>query len=143
VEKALKDVGDKISEDEKKAASEAVAAVKTAMSGDDREDIERKTQALEQASTALLQKMYEQSAAAPAPGATPAEQAVTRKSLKMTCWMPSSKRSRKAIVRRPKASSGWNMSGEVSRRDRKVPAVRFYGRPHKGEQWRSRIITSS
>jgi molecular chaperone DnaK len=63
VEKALKDVGDKISDDEKKAASEAVAAVKTAMSGDDREDIERKIQALEQASTALLQKMYEQSAA--------------------------------------------------------------------------------
>jgi len=63
VEKALKDGGDKISDDEKKAASEAVAAVKTAMSGDDREDIERKTQALEQASTALLQKMYEQSAA--------------------------------------------------------------------------------
>jgi molecular chaperone DnaK len=63
VEKALKDVGDKISEDEKKAATEAVAAVKTAMSGDDREEIERKTQALEQASTALLQKMYEQSAA--------------------------------------------------------------------------------
>jgi molecular chaperone DnaK len=63
VEKALKDVGDKVSDDEKKAASEAVAAVKTAMSGDDREEIERKTQALEQASTALLQKMYEQSAA--------------------------------------------------------------------------------
>jgi molecular chaperone DnaK len=63
VEKALKDAGDKISEDEKKAAAEAVAAVKAAMSSDDREDIERKTQALEQASTALLQKMYEQSAA--------------------------------------------------------------------------------
>ncbi|MGB6307266.1 MAG: molecular chaperone DnaK [Steroidobacteraceae bacterium] len=63
VEKALKDVGDKISDDEKKAASEAVAAVKTAMSGDDREAIESKTQALEQASSALLQKMYEQSAA--------------------------------------------------------------------------------
>jgi molecular chaperone DnaK len=63
VEKALKEVGDKVSEDEKKAASAAVAAVKTAMSGDDREDIEKKTQALEQASTALLQKMYEQSAA--------------------------------------------------------------------------------
>jgi molecular chaperone DnaK len=63
VEKALKDVGDKSSDDEKKAATEAVAAVKTAMSGDDREEIERKTQALEQASTALLQKMYEQSAA--------------------------------------------------------------------------------
>jgi molecular chaperone DnaK len=62
VEKALKDLGDKISEDEKKAATEAVAAVKTAMSGDDRDDIERKTTALEQASSAIMQKMYQQSA---------------------------------------------------------------------------------
>jgi molecular chaperone DnaK len=68
VEKALKDAGDKVSEDEKKAASEAVAAVKTAMSGDDREAIESKTQALEQASSALLQKMYEQSAASAGAG---------------------------------------------------------------------------
>jgi molecular chaperone DnaK len=68
VEKALKDAGDKISEDEKKAAGEAVAAVKTAMSGDDREAIESKTQALEQASSALLQKMYEQSAASAGAG---------------------------------------------------------------------------
>jgi molecular chaperone DnaK len=64
VEKALKDAGDKVSEDEKKAATEAVANVRTAMSGDDREQIENKTQALEQASTALLQKMYEQQSAA-------------------------------------------------------------------------------
>src|SRR3984957_10473702 len=63
VEKALKDVGDKVSDDEKKAANDALAAVKTAMSGDDREAIESKTQALEQASAALMQKMYEQSAA--------------------------------------------------------------------------------
>jgi molecular chaperone DnaK len=63
VEKALKDAGDKVSEGEKKAASDAVAAVKTAISGDDREDIEAKTQALEKASSALLQKMYEQTAA--------------------------------------------------------------------------------
>src|SRR5271155_5314877 len=62
VEKALKDLGDKISEDEKKAATEAVAAVKTAMSGDDRDDIERKTTALEQASSAIMQKTYQQSA---------------------------------------------------------------------------------
>jgi molecular chaperone DnaK len=62
VEKALKDVGDKVSDDEKKTATEAIEAVRSAMSGDDREEIERKTQALEQASTALLQKMYEQSA---------------------------------------------------------------------------------
>ncbi|GAC1676586.1 MAG: molecular chaperone DnaK [Steroidobacteraceae bacterium] len=68
VEKALKDAAEKISDDEKKAASEAIAAVKAAMAGDDREAIESKTQALEQASTALLQKMYEQSAAGGAAG---------------------------------------------------------------------------
>jgi molecular chaperone DnaK len=62
VEKALKDVGDKIGDDQKKTATDAVAAVKTAMSGDDRDDIERKTQELEQASSAIMQKMYEQSA---------------------------------------------------------------------------------
>jgi molecular chaperone DnaK len=64
VEKALKDAGDKISEEEKKAATEAVAAVRAAMSGDDREEIESKTQALEQASSALLQKLAEQQSAA-------------------------------------------------------------------------------
>jgi molecular chaperone DnaK len=69
VEKALTDVGEKISEDERKAATESVAAVKAAIAGDDREDIERKTQALETASTALLQKMYEQSAASASAGA--------------------------------------------------------------------------
>src|ERR1700678_1735211 len=63
VEKAIKDVGDKVSDDEKKAGTESIAAVKAAMSGDDREDIEQKTQALEQASSAILQKMYQQSAA--------------------------------------------------------------------------------
>jgi molecular chaperone DnaK len=68
VEKALKDVGDKVSDDEKKVATESIAAVKTAMAGDDKDDIEAKTQALEQSSTALLQKMYEQSAGGAATG---------------------------------------------------------------------------
>ncbi len=70
VEKALKDAGDKVSEDDKRAATDAIAAVKTAMAGDDREDIESKTQALEQASAAVLQKTYEQASAAP--GGSPA-----------------------------------------------------------------------
>ncbi len=71
VEKALADAGDKVSEDEKKSANDAIAAVKTAMASDDREDIERKTQALEQSSTALMQKMYEAGAAgAHAPGSS-------------------------------------------------------------------------
>jgi len=64
VEKALKDVGDKVSEDQKKAVTDAVAAVKAAMGGDDREEIERKTTELEQASSAVMQKMYEQGAGA-------------------------------------------------------------------------------
>jgi len=64
VEKAIKDLGEKLSEAEKHAATEAVAAVRAAMAGDDRGDIESKTAALEQASTALLQKTFEQSAAA-------------------------------------------------------------------------------
>jgi molecular chaperone DnaK len=64
VEKALKDLGDKLSDDEKKSATDALAEVKTAMAGDDKDEIERKTTALEQASAAITQKMYEQSAAA-------------------------------------------------------------------------------
>jgi molecular chaperone DnaK len=79
VEKAIKDAGDKVSEEEKKSASEAIAAVKTAMSGDDREEIERRTQSLEQASTSLLQKMYEQSAGTPGGDAGAAPHAEAKK----------------------------------------------------------------
>jgi len=70
IEKALKDVGDKVSDDEKKSANEAIEAVRTAMAGDDQEDIERKTQALEQASSAILQKTYEQAAGGTPGGGT-------------------------------------------------------------------------
>jgi molecular chaperone DnaK len=80
IEKALKDLGDKVSEDEKRAATDAIAAVKAAIAGDDKDDIEHKTQALEQASTAILQKTYEQSAAgaagaAPGAGSAPGAEA--------------------------------------------------------------------
>src|SRR5258708_26396773 len=59
VEKALKDVGDKVSDDEKKTATEAIEAVPAGMSGDDREEIGHKTQAPEQATPALPTKTYE------------------------------------------------------------------------------------
>jgi len=77
VEKALTDAGDKVSEDVKKSATDAIAAVKAAMASDDRDDIEHKTQALEQASSALMQKMYEQSAGAAqgAAGSAPGQEA--------------------------------------------------------------------
>ena len=61
IEKALKDLGDKASEEEKRVTNEAIAGVKTAMAGDDREDIERKTEALQQASAAIMQKTHQQS----------------------------------------------------------------------------------
>jgi molecular chaperone DnaK len=64
VEKALADSADKVPEAEKKTAADAIAAVKAAMASDDRDDIETKTKALEQASSALMQKLYEQQAAA-------------------------------------------------------------------------------
>src|SRR6202034_3169807 len=70
VEKALKDAGDKVSDDQKKSATDAVAALKSAMSSDDRDDIDSKTTALEQASSAIMQKMYEQSAASAGAGAS-------------------------------------------------------------------------
>jgi molecular chaperone DnaK len=75
VEKAIKDAGDKVSDDQKKAATDAVAALKSAMSSDDRDDIDSKTTALEQASTAIMQKMYEQSAASGAGASGPGAEA--------------------------------------------------------------------
>jgi molecular chaperone DnaK len=82
VEKALKDVGEKLSDDEKKPANDALAALKAAMSGDDREDIDRKTTALEQAS------------------APPPNRPVRRTPRRRMCSMRSSKRSRKATARK-------------------------------------------
>jgi len=60
VEKALKELGDKASESEKRPAQDALDALKKAMEGDDRDDLERKTDALVQASSAILQKSHEQ-----------------------------------------------------------------------------------
>ena len=62
VEKAIREAGDKLGEDEKRPANDAIAAVKTAIAGDDQEEIERKTQALEQVSVSILQKSHAQAA---------------------------------------------------------------------------------
>jgi molecular chaperone DnaK len=79
VEKALKDGADKVTEDEKRTVKESIEAVRTAMSGDDRDDIERKTQALEQASAAVLQKMYEHAAGGAAADAAGTAQPESKK----------------------------------------------------------------
>ncbi|MFC4624505.1 molecular chaperone DnaK [Daeguia caeni] len=58
-EKSLGEYGDKISAEDKQAIENAIAALKTALEGDDGEDIKAKTQALAEASMKLGQAMYE------------------------------------------------------------------------------------
>src|SRR5690606_35297656 len=58
-EKSLKDYGDKVSADDRKAIEDAIAALRTATEGDDAEDIKAKTNALAEASMKLGQAMYE------------------------------------------------------------------------------------
>jgi molecular chaperone DnaK len=57
-EKSVKEYGDKVSDDERKGIEEAIAALKTALEGDDRADIEAKTQALAEASGKLAERVY-------------------------------------------------------------------------------------
>ena len=57
-EKTLKEHGDKISAEEKKAIEDAVADLKTALEGSDEEEITRKIEALAQASMKLGEAMY-------------------------------------------------------------------------------------
>ncbi len=66
-EKNLKEYGDKVPEDDKKAIEDAVAELKEALEGDDMDDIAAKTEALTQASMKLGEAMYK---AAQAEGAT-------------------------------------------------------------------------
>ena len=73
VEKAIREAGDKLGEDEKRSANDAIAAVKTAIAGDDQDEIERKTQALEQVSASILQKSHGQAADGGAAGGSDAK----------------------------------------------------------------------
>ncbi|MEO1750422.1 molecular chaperone DnaK [Thiofaba sp. EF100] len=67
-EKSIKDLGDKVDAGEKKAAEDAIAALKEAMKGDDKAAIEAKAEELAKASAAIAQKAYAQGAEAQ-PGA--------------------------------------------------------------------------
>jgi len=60
VEKSLKELGDKVAEDEKKAIEEAIAELRKAMEGDDKAEIEAKTQRLAELSAKLAEKAYAQ-----------------------------------------------------------------------------------
>ena len=60
-EKSLKDYGDKVSEADRTAIADAIAALKTAAEGDDVEAINQKSQTLAEVSMKLGQAMYETS----------------------------------------------------------------------------------
>ncbi|HVW58052.1 MAG TPA: molecular chaperone DnaK [Rhizobiaceae bacterium] len=62
-EKSLKEYGEKVSADDRKAIEDAIAALKTAAEGEDLEAIKAKTQTLAEVSMKLGQAMYEASQA--------------------------------------------------------------------------------
>ena len=61
-EKALKDLGDKLSDTEKKETEDLIADLKKSLEGSDLEDIKTKTKALNEKAMALATKVYEEAA---------------------------------------------------------------------------------
>lgn len=61
-EKTLEEVGEKVSEDEKKAVSDAVAELKTAKEADNLDDMKTKKEALEKVAQEMAMKLYQQAA---------------------------------------------------------------------------------
>ena len=61
--KSLKDLGDKVSEDEKKDIEAAIEELQAAMKGDDKAAIEAKTQALGEKSGKLAERVYKEQGA--------------------------------------------------------------------------------
>jgi len=75
-QKTLKEVGDKATEEEKSNIEKAIAELEEALKGDDKDEIEAKTEKLVEASGTLAQKLYaEQAQAGAAQGADQASDA--------------------------------------------------------------------
>src|SRR6202044_363367 len=58
VEKTVKDLGDKVDAGERAKVESAISDLRTALKGDDKNVIEKKTEALAQASASVAQKAY-------------------------------------------------------------------------------------
>ncbi|MDP3100130.1 MAG: molecular chaperone DnaK [Phenylobacterium sp.] len=74
VEKSLKDLAAEVQDDEKKSIEDAMAALREATKGSDKDDIETKTRALAEASAKLAERAYAKAgggAEGGAPGAAP------------------------------------------------------------------------
>ncbi|MES1945464.1 molecular chaperone DnaK [Salinisphaera sp. PC39] len=58
IEKSMRDLGDQVTEDEKKPVEEAIAALREVLDGDDKDAIDDKTQKLSEAAAPVIQKAY-------------------------------------------------------------------------------------
>jgi len=67
IEKSMRDLGDKVTEDEKKPIEEAITELRSALEGDDKDEIDAKTQKLSEASAPVMEKVYGQGAEGEAP----------------------------------------------------------------------------
>ncbi len=72
-EKSLKDLGDKVSGEERAAIESALSDLRSVLKGDDKAAIERKAEALAKASAPVVQRAYQ--GEAPQPGAAPGAEA--------------------------------------------------------------------
>ena len=70
-EKALSDLGDKVTEDDKKPVTEAIEKLKETLKGTDLDAIKADTEALEKAFYAISEKLYQQQAGAQGQGFDP------------------------------------------------------------------------
>jgi len=61
-EKTLKDMGDKVSAEDRGSIESAISSLREALKGDDADAIKRTTEALEQASHKIAEQMYKQTA---------------------------------------------------------------------------------
>jgi molecular chaperone DnaK len=84
VRKSVKEMGDKLAADEKEKIEAAIKDLEAVMHGDDKDDIQKKTEALTEASHKMAEQMYAQASAtagatAEAPGADKSEGAKENK----------------------------------------------------------------
>ena len=71
--KSLSDLGDKVEESERQDVESAISALQEAMKGDDKDDIERKSEALSEKAGKLAERVYQQQSAGPDDGAPPGD----------------------------------------------------------------------
>jgi molecular chaperone DnaK len=73
VEKTVKDLGDKVDAGERAKVESAISDLRTALKGDDKNVIDKKTEALAQASASIAQKAYASTQGGPEGASGPAE----------------------------------------------------------------------